>query len=227
MAKEMTQQPSVADSGEVAWCGFAGELARVEMMPSLVRNTFFIGRGYNFDEKHALQVTLIAQKIFDDTRALHKLAAEDRNILLIGSMLHDIGICFGDNGHHKSSCNLIMKTSIPEVSREDILLAALIARYHRKSEPKPEHEFFAHLSDRDQKRVTALAAILRVADVLDRNHLQQVDTISVSFDLGSVSFLLSDSAKSGIDYQAFAKKSRLFAKVFAREVKIQFIEHHR
>ncbi|NLF96968.1 MAG: hypothetical protein GX569_09540, partial [Candidatus Riflebacteria bacterium] len=77
-----------------------------------------------------------------------------------------------------------------------------------------------HLSDCDQNRVAALAAILRLADVLDRDHLQQIGEFNLSSDIESVTLLLPVSIRSGIDRQAFEKKSRLFQKVFGCIVKI-------
>ena len=63
-------------------------------------------------------------------------------------------------------------------------------------------------------------AILRIADVLDRDHRQRIGEFSLSYNAESVALQLSGSLKSGIDLSAFEKKSRLFTKVFGRNVKI-------
>jgi len=220
MANANSQQLSDARAGDAALNSFAEKFSHLNVQTALISSALFIGRGLNFDEKHALQVTMLAQIIFDATTTLHGLAAGDRQILVIAAMLHDIGTCTGMRGHHKNSCSLIMKSVIPGISHEDMLLAALVARYHRKSEPKPEHEFYSHLSDCDQNRVAALAAILRIADVLDRDHRQRIGEFSLSYNAESVALQLSGSLKSGIDLSAFEKKSRLFTKVFGRNVKI-------
>ena len=220
MANANSQQLSEARAGDAALNSFALKFSHLNVQTALIRSALFIGRGFGFDEKHALQVTMLAQIIFDSTTALHGLAAGDRQILVIAAMLHDIGTCAGMRGHHKNSCSLIMKSAIPGISHEDMLLAALVARYHRKSEPKLRHEFYSHLSDGDQNRVAALAAILRIADVLDRDHQQKVGEFNLSSDPESVTLLLPVAIKSGIDRPAFDKKSRLFEKVFGRIVKI-------
>lgn len=220
MANANSLQPSDVRSGDVALSSFAAKFSQVNLQYTLLRSALFIGRGYNFDENHALQVTMLAQIIFDSTVSLHKLSAKDRDVLAVAAMLHDVGSCIGFRGHHKNSCSLIMKADIPEFSREDMLLAALVARYHRKSEPKPDHEFYSQLADHEQNRVACLAAILRIADVLDRDHLQQVSGLSVSADAASVDLKLPDSNRAKIDRLAFEKKSRLFEKVFWRKIEI-------
>ncbi|PKL45308.1 MAG: hypothetical protein CVV42_18710 [Candidatus Riflebacteria bacterium HGW-Riflebacteria-2] len=220
MANANSRQLSDPCAGDAALNSFAEKFSHLNVQTALIRSAMFIGRGLNFDENHALQVTMLSQIIFDATTTLHGLAAGDRQILIIGAMLHDIGTCAGMRGHHKNSCSLIMKSAIPGISHEDMLLAALVARYHRKSEPKEKHEFYSHLSDSDKNRVSALAAILRIADVLDRNHLQQVGEFTLDSDTKTVTFLLPGSIRSGIDLPAFEKKSRLFTKVFGRMVKI-------
>ncbi len=59
-------------------------------------------------------------------------------------------------------------------------MIALIARYHRKSAPKPSTRGFAALSPDDQNVVRVLAAILRVAIGLDRSHDGRVGAIDVA-----------------------------------------------
>jgi hypothetical protein len=61
------------------------------------------------------------------------------------------------------------------LTREDIAVIALVARYHRRAIPNPAaHPEYAAL-DRDSRiAVSKMAALLRVADALDRNHVQHV-----------------------------------------------------
>ncbi|HAE40115.1 MAG TPA: hypothetical protein DCG57_16010 [Candidatus Riflebacteria bacterium] len=220
MADINSLQPSDARAGDVALSSFAEKFSQVDLRHSLLRSALYIGRGFGFDENHALQVTMLAQIIFDSTVSLHKLSARDRDVLAVAAMLHDIGSSVGFRGHHKNSCSLIMKSEIPEFSRDDMLLAAIVARYHRKSEPKPEHEFYSQLSQHEQRRVVCLAAILRIADVLDRDHLQRVSGLLVHANELSVTLTQSGRTRAKIDIQAFEKKSHLFEKVFGRQVKI-------
>ncbi len=60
----------------------------------------------------------------------------------------------------------------------EVELIAQIARYHRKSDPKPSHVAFDHLRADDQRTVCTLAGILRVAAALDRTYAGVVRSVS-------------------------------------------------
>jgi exopolyphosphatase/guanosine-5'-triphosphate,3'-diphosphate pyrophosphatase len=92
--------------------------------------------------------------------------------------LHDVGWVEGQKGHHKTSLRLILDAlALPFDERERRIIGS-IARYHRGALPKDEHAHFAALSPVDQYRVTLLAALLRVADGLDRTHRNVVQDLS-------------------------------------------------
>ena len=103
------------------------------------------------------------------------------NLLLeAAACLHDIGWTVEQDGarHHKLSARLIREQSWEHFSPGEVRLRAAVARYHRKALPTPEHEEFAEFSPRDQARVEILASLLRVADALDRRHLQAVHSVA-------------------------------------------------
>src|SRR5262245_17980718 len=49
-----------------------------------------LGKKYFYDEKHAITVAKLALQIFDQTDAFHELDAEDRLLLEVAALLHDI-----------------------------------------------------------------------------------------------------------------------------------------
>jgi exopolyphosphatase/guanosine-5'-triphosphate,3'-diphosphate pyrophosphatase len=54
-----------------------------------------------------------------------------------------------------------------------------VARYHRKSDPPPNHVEFAALGEAAQREVSVLAGLLRIAIGLDRNHSARVRSLRV------------------------------------------------
>jgi len=69
-------------------------------------------------------------------------------------------------------------------SEEEVALIANIARYHRGSEPKTSHEAFMQLNQADKQMVNDMAAILRLAEALDRSHRQVVQRIELDLQTG-------------------------------------------
>ena len=77
--------------------------------------------------------------------------------------------------HHKHSYYVIRGTDrLAGFNDDEVERIALVARYHRKSEPKAKHPEFAALDEDDQHEVAVLAGLLRVAIGLDRNHAGRV-----------------------------------------------------
>ena len=72
---------------------------------------------------------------------------------------------------------MIRNSELAGLTDLEIEIIAQIARYHRKSEPKPSHAEFAALDAADQHLVRTLAGILRVAIGLDRSHRGRVESV--------------------------------------------------
>lgn len=136
-----------------------------------------LGRRYMFDEGHAAHVARLAGSIFDQLKGRYGLDDHDRRILLAAAALHDIGTFVSTKRHHKHTLYLVSQSELPGFSPREILLVANVARYHRKSEPAPHHDLYVKLPAGERERVARLAAILRLADALDREHRQKVRSV--------------------------------------------------
>ncbi len=143
----------------------------------VVAGALAAGRRYLFDEPHGVHVCRLAASLFDQLRDLHELGADERRILLAAAMLHDIGSFISYKRHHKHSAYLISNSELPGLAPREILLAATVARYHRKAEPAADHEPYNELGRAEQTSVRRLASLLRLADALDRDHRQRVQRV--------------------------------------------------
>jgi len=124
---------------------------------------------------HAQQVARTALALFDATRPDHGLDDQSREWLEFAGLLHDIGVHISYERHHKHSQYLIEHGDLRGFDPDEILLMALVARYHRQSPPKKSHPEFATLSPERRRVVRVLGALLRLAEGLDRSHAQVVD----------------------------------------------------
>jgi exopolyphosphatase/guanosine-5'-triphosphate,3'-diphosphate pyrophosphatase len=182
-----------------------------------------VGRRYHFDQDHALQVSKLSLRLFDQLRPLHGLGAADRKILQAAAMLHDIGQFVSFKGHHKHSLYLISHTELPNFSHREMQLVANVARYHRKAHPADHHHFFVALDDNEQVRVTRLAALLRVADALDREHVQRVTDLTAKVGEEELVLWIDGTAGLLLEGWSLKKKANLFTKVFDRKVQLRFL----
>lgn len=126
---------------------------------------------------HVRHVCRLSLELHDALAGLHGLGPDERFLLEVGATLHDIGWSTthpDGKGHHKESARMIREHAWRGLSSRGVLLASLVARYHRKALPDPAHEGYAGLGEGDRRRVRWLAAFLRVGDALDRRHVQRV-----------------------------------------------------
>jgi len=125
---------------------------------------------------HVTHVTNLALQFFDALAEVHGLGERERVLLEAAGYLQDIGHQFDHlgNGHHKESARMIREHPWEHFAPEDVRIIALVARYHRKAMPDKEDPFFAELPGPDRRLVQTLAALLRLADSLDRSHEQYV-----------------------------------------------------
>ncbi len=173
-----------------------------------------IGKKFNFERQHAMQVKKIALSIFEQTKNLHGLGKREKNILEAAAILHDCGNYISYSKHHKHSYYLIKNSEFIGYGAEDVELVANIARYHRKGLPKDSHENFRDLNDRRKYIVRALAGILRIADALDRTHEARIMAVKVQLKKEAVLFQFSYRKELLLELNAFGKKKNLFEQVF-------------
>jgi exopolyphosphatase / guanosine-5'-triphosphate,3'-diphosphate pyrophosphatase len=179
------------------------------------------GRRFSFDESHAHQVMHHALAIFDQLTQLHGLGDDDRRVLIAAALLHDIGAYISYKRHHKHSHYLIAQAELAGLSSSQTGLAAIVARYHRKSEPAPHHEEFAALKPAEQDRATKLAAILRLADALDREHAERVRTVRVAHNDDVVTLHIEGDGDLLLERWALTRKAAMFENVFKVRVKVR------
>jgi exopolyphosphatase/guanosine-5'-triphosphate,3'-diphosphate pyrophosphatase len=179
-----------------------------------------LGKHYRFEHKHSLQVAHLAVSLFDQLAGIHKLAASDRKILMAAGILHDIGMFISYKGHHKHSFYLISQSELPGLSDRDMLVAANVARYHRKMDPSAAHEMYKRLSTNERRRVCAMASMLRIADALDRNHMQNVRGVRAFVAKPRLMLQPELIGNSHLDHWALEKKQRLFSRLFGLEVRV-------
>ncbi len=173
-----------------------------------------LGRRYDLDEPHAVRVADLALSLFDQTRDLHALGEAERILLEAAAILHDVGLYVSMSKHHKHSYYLISESDLVGLDRREREMVANVGRYHRKAHPTMKHPSFAALSTEDRSVVERLAAILRAADVLDREHRQKVRAVKVRRGDDEVLLELEAEGDLLLEKWAARRKFHLFETVF-------------
>lgn len=184
----------------------------------IVRSALVLGRKFGFDEVHATHVADISRTLFHQLRDEHELDERYELILYVAALLHEIGLFVGTAGYHKHSMYLIRNSELFGLSKADLLLVALVARYHRRASPKSNHEGYATL-DREQRiAVSKLAAILRVADSLDHSHSGRAEDIHCRREKSRLIITVSNVDDLSLEQLSLQQKGPLFEEIFGLQV---------
>ncbi|MCR4337505.1 MAG: YfcE family phosphodiesterase [Candidatus Omnitrophica bacterium] len=172
----------------------------------------------HYEKKHSHQVARIALELFDQLGELHGCGPSERLWLQLGSLLHDIGWIQGGFRHHKTARDLIMGAKELPLDPCARRVVALIARYHRGALPKRTHQCLDDLKPADQKIVKKLAALLRMADGLDRSHLNLIEAVDCECSSQKIKIILKAAQLPRAEMVYGKKKADLFKQVFRKDV---------
>ena len=135
-----------------------------------LRSVRSVGERFRYEADHARRVAHLAERIFDQTIALHRLTRHHRTLLAAAALLHDVGYAVAHDSHHKHSQYIIRNAELTGFTETERAIISLVARYHRRALPKDRHADFAALDLAARDMIWRLGGILRIAEALDRHH---------------------------------------------------------
>lgn len=192
-----------------------------EFRNQIIRSAVNLGRKFSFDEKHARHIAMLARKLFADLQAEHQLDQRMELILYLAALLFEIGQYVNIRSNHKHAMYLIRNSELFGLSRRDLLLVSLVARYHRRSSPQPEHEGYATLDRIDRVAVSKLAAILRIAIALDETRAQRISKIKCEKDGDRFVIHTTGVEELSLEQLTLRQTGNLFEEVFGMNVMLR------
>ena len=151
------------------------EIAQADRYPDVRRRSVIeLAERCSYWPDHAHHIARLALALFDRTRSIHGMTDKEREWLEYAAILHDAGVHISYERHHRHSYYLIKNGDLRGFEPEEIETIALVARYHRRSTPSRGHVGVRDLGRKRRKVVKRLAAILRLAENLDRSHAQTI-----------------------------------------------------
>jgi exopolyphosphatase/guanosine-5'-triphosphate,3'-diphosphate pyrophosphatase len=192
----------------------------IDEYPDLRRRSVVrLMRRCNANQAHAEHVARLALDLFRGLRSLHQLANADGELLEFAALLHDIGFHIAASKHHKHGAYMIENADLQGFSTDEIQALAQTVRYHRKATPKEAHAPYAALSPTLKPKVRVLAALLRLADGLDRGYAQLVRSVRCRIGDKSVEVTLSTNADAELELWGARRKKDLAEETFDRKFK--------
>src|SRR5262249_7622073 len=193
------------------------------------RSVLSVARRYGYDAPHSHHVARLATAIFDGTERLYLLDEAQRRLLEHAALLHDIGYHIAHNNHHRHAAYLIKNSEMPGFTASEIAMMAALVRYHRGSMPPPpkskrgrrEHEDFFALDRHQRSSFSKLAAILQIADGLDRAHRRAWESNRCATNSDVVTLEVSGEGEFDLEIWSAERKAGWFRAAFG--VPITFV----
>jgi exopolyphosphatase/guanosine-5'-triphosphate,3'-diphosphate pyrophosphatase len=197
---------------DLAARGVGSELSRLGRDER--REVEAMSRRFGVAPAHARQVAELARALFLGLQPLHGLTPQWGRILEAAACLHDIGHFVSSSGHHKHSYYVVSNSDLPGFTSREREWIALLCRYHRKSLPAAVHGVFQSLSSGEQRALTLLIPLLRLADSLDRGHDQKVRGVECRVNGGQAALVLRAPADVSIEQWAAERAAEVFRQVY-------------
>ncbi len=221
-AKEMIVSPiSMRD-------GLLQDLARsvtgredAALWEGVLGSALAVAEKYRVDQNHGQMVSDLAVSLFDQLQAEHGLAPRHRLLLRVAGLVHEVGGYVSSRSHHKHSYYLIANSEIFGLTREETLTVALLARYHRRSPPKPSHVEYMTMPRDVRMVINKLAALLRLADALDRGHSQQVQQVRCERRENELVIFTPGVTDLTLERRAAIAKADLFEEIYGLKVRLE------
>jgi exopolyphosphatase/guanosine-5'-triphosphate,3'-diphosphate pyrophosphatase len=192
----------------------AEEISALEQVEDLrLRSVIALLKKFNADGNHPRHVARLALALYDQMKSAHGLEPAARDLLHYAALLHDIGAVIGYDGHAEHSYYIIKHGNLRGLSAEEVEVVANVARYHSKRRPRKRDHDFRALAKPVRRLVRWLAAILRLAEGLDRSHYQLIKGVRVARRDRRLSVLLTARREARLEIWAARRRTDLLERV--------------
>jgi len=194
--------------------------ARKPRSADRMRGVLEFARKTRYEKEHALHVAVLSLSLFDQLVEPLGLDEGDRQLLEAAAVLHDVGYFIDYEKHHKHSYHLIRHAHLPGFSPREVQIIASAARYHRGSMPERKHDEMRSLTAEDRVRMERLAALLRLADGLDRSRTQAVRGVLAEVSDDAVTLDLTGHSPLDVEVYGAKAKGTLFERLFGVTLRV-------
>ena len=174
---------------------------------------------HRVDIVHATRVAELALGMYDSLRdeGVKVGNGKMRELLWAAAMLHDVGKTIDYDDHHIHSKYLILGAGLPGYSPRELAIIALLARYHRTGNPEP-HGRGSLLDDGDRERMRRSAALLRIAEYLERGRDGAVQEAKLVANGSGMRLELVTDGDPVLAKWGAQRQAPLFAEAFGRDL---------
>ncbi|MCX7749815.1 MAG: Ppx/GppA family phosphatase [Clostridia bacterium] len=173
---------------------------------------------YDVRQEHARHVCDISLSLFDQLGELHGLGENERKLLRISALLHDIGISISYYDHHIHSFYVILHSRLNGLTHRETLLVAAVAASHGNKDMLLEwsKKYKGVLKLGDVQIFTKLSMFLRIAECLDRSETGIIKALECQICESTVKIKTIKEGDAELELSLANEKNDSFKKIFRK-----------
>lgn len=177
---------------------------------------------YSGNTNHAYHVAKLANDLFDDWHEILDLHPNNRVLLQVAALLHDIGIKVNYYDHARHSAYLIENARLFGLTHREQIMAAVIAGWHHSPSVKYSYNriYNEFLDAGNWQTARKLALLLALAEGLDTTQMSLVEKVSTVFSKKQAQLVLTTKHELLLELQIIRKHSKWFKRETNRDLVI-------
>lgn len=179
----------------------------------IVASAMAMAKRYKSNRTHIAYVSDMAMAVFDAMKKEHGMGRTQRLQLQIACILHDCGKFINMQNVANNSYNIIMSTEMMGLSHKEREEVANAVRYNTMYLPAYS-VVKDSLGDASYTTVAKLAAILRVANALDRSHKQKIEKFTMQIKDKKLVILVDTVNNITLESAMFKEKADFFEQIY-------------
>lgn len=183
-----------------------------------------VAESLHCDKTHSARIGEYACRLFDKLKKIHGLDPSKRLILELAATLHSCGSYVSVRQHNRCTYDIIRGMDLFGLSSAEVLEVAMVAGSISNGLSQEDTPELSALSQRERIIVSKLSAIFRLANAMDKSHLEKLRNIKMTLDEDRVMIRAEASSNTLLERWAFENSARFFKDVFglSPELTIKF-----
>ena len=174
-----------------------------------------IAKRYKSNQTHVRYTEEVCIEIFNRLKKIHGMKSRDRLLLQIAAILHNCGKYISLTNVSECAYNIVMATEIMGLTHDERKIIANVVRYntanfHYYNEADRDNT----LTREEYLTIAKLTAILRVANALDRSHLQKCKDAVITLKDHTLVISVETQQDLALEKVTLSERAAFFEEVF-------------
>ena len=197
---------------------FKSEKAIRDLQVDRMSIAFNLAERFRADLDHCEAVRKLTLSFFDQAKKIHRLGNEDRELIELASVMHNIGKYVSMEEDDLRSYEVVSSAELPGLSPSRQNILALLVYFHN-GHITHSHPLISKLSNGEKLCLYKLASIMTISNSLDSSHRQKIKELRLRIQGDELLISLHSKEEIELELWNARRHSELFEEVFGLNIK--------